>query len=266
MGDPQPLHERPRGRTLGVVPRRPRFLMFALAAAVAVSLVAAALVQGTPAGGGGAAQPLLAADAQAGASVYDNNCASCHGPQGKGGVGPTLAAAAFPSMVAQKVLVGGGGMPAFGGKIPAADIGNVAAYVAQRLADPSATKATVADGSTIYLLYCGGCHGAAGRGGALVGGRNAPSLQGRPPANALAAMVIGPGNMPVFTGSLDTRQQASVARYIQAAITHPAHPGGWGLGYIGPVAEGIASWLGLLVLVLIAVWLAHRGGAKREHA
>jgi ubiquinol-cytochrome c reductase cytochrome c subunit len=266
MGDSQPLPERPRGRTHAVAPRRPRLLVAALVAIAAVSLVAAAVVQAVP-GGGGSAPAVLGADAQAGSSIYASNCAPCHGPQGKGGIGPTLAAAAFPSLVSTKVRVGGGGMPAFGGKLAPADIDNVALYVAQKLADPAAGKASVTGGGGVYRLYCAGCHGGSARGGALVQGKNAPSLKNRPAANALAAMVRGPRNMPVFTGTLDVTQQASVARYIQAALQNPAHPGGWGLGFIGPVVEGIVSWLALVVLIFIAVWLAwQRGGAHRDRA
>jgi mono/diheme cytochrome c family protein len=32
----------------------------------------------------------LTADAAAGKAVYDANCAGCHGPQGKGGIGKSL--------------------------------------------------------------------------------------------------------------------------------------------------------------------------------
>ena len=199
--------------------------------------------------------------------MYAGNCARCHGPKGQGLIGPTLAAAGFPSLVADKVEVGGGKpvpMPSFQHILSATDIANVAAYVSQDLADPASHAASVSQGGVVYRLYCGGCHSASGRGGAIVNGVNAPSLQTMPPANALAAMVLGPSNMPVFTGTLDVTQQTSVARYIEAALHGPPSPGGLPLGSLGPVTEGIASWLALVVLILIAVWLAWRGGAARE--
>ena len=158
-------------------------------------------------------------------------------------------------------------MPSFEGRLSDADIDNVAADVAQELADPAATRAGVADGGVAYRLYCAGCHGATGRGGALIEGANAPSLHDIPAANALSAMIAGPGNMPVFTGTLDIRQQTSVARYVQATITDPQAPGGYGLGFIGPVVEGIVSWIGVVVLIFIAIWLAWtRGGALRDRS
>jgi mono/diheme cytochrome c family protein len=127
-----------------------------------------------------------------------------------------------------------------------------------------ARTATVPDGGVAYRLYCSGCHGATGRGGALVEGRNAPSFTGKPAANALAAVIRGPRNMPVFTGTLDVRQQTSVALYIQATLVAPPTPGGFGLFFIGPVVEGIVSWVALVALIYIAVWLAwKKGGAAR---
>ena len=82
-------------------------------------------------------------------------------------------------------------------------------------------------------------------------GVNAPNLRLHPAATALAAVIIGPGNMPVFAGNtLDTRQQAAAARYVEALLTTPS-PGGRDLGYIGPVAEGFAAAIALAALVAV---------------
>jgi ubiquinol-cytochrome c reductase cytochrome c subunit len=72
-------------------------------------------------------------------------------------------------------------------------------------------------------------------------------------------MLIGPGNMPTFSGTLDVRQQAAVGLYVDV-LTAPPSPGGLGLGYFGPVMEGLVAFAGVLVLVLISVWLARRRG------
>jgi ubiquinol-cytochrome c reductase cytochrome c subunit len=234
-----------------------------LATAAVLALVSAAAAAAPE--GGGEPPAVFAADVQAGGSIYAGQCASCHGPDGAGSAAaPSLAAAAFADVVAPKVRAGGGGMPAFEGRLGATGVDDVSAYVAQELSDPAARTATVPDGGVVYRIYCSGCHGATGRGGALVEGRNAPSLKGVPSANALAAMIAGPGNMPVFTGTLDVRQQAGTARYIQAVLVDPATPGGYGLGFIGPVVEGIVSWLGLVVLMLVAIWLAWRKGGTTD--
>jgi ubiquinol-cytochrome c reductase cytochrome c subunit len=230
-----------------------------LAAAIAVVVtcagtpVAAASETPSPAPSSGVTQ---SPDVTAGAVVFAENCVGCHGSQGRGGVGPTLQPAGFASLVSAMVEQGGIEMPPFGQALDEAQIGAVAAFVSQEIADPAARTAEVAQGGEIYRLYCAGCHSATGRGGALTKGRNAPDISQYPAAMALAAMILGRGNMPVFAGNtLDVRQQAAVARYVEVLVEPPS-PGGRGLGYLGPVPEGAVAAAGLLVLIALAVWLA----------
>jgi ubiquinol-cytochrome c reductase cytochrome c subunit len=190
------------------------------------------------------------------AEVFAENCSGCHGSRGEGGFGPPLAAAGFAELVAPMVEQGGIQMPAFGDQLSEAQIQAVAEYVAASVADPAARTAVVADGGQIYRLYCAGCHSATGRGGALTRGRNAPDISQYPAAEALAAMILGRGNMPAFAGNtLDVRQQAAVGLYVNVLVDPPS-PGGRGLGYLGPVTEGAVSALALLILIFLAVWLA----------
>jgi ubiquinol-cytochrome c reductase cytochrome c subunit len=204
------------------------------------------------------------AAADSGAALYKNYCSSCHGPSGQGiaGDGPTFAGAAFPGIVAEKVRVGGGGMPALGSVLSASQIQAVSTYVAQQLADSTAAQAKLGEGGEWYRLYCAGCHGATGRGGALSKRPNAVSFANMPAANALAAMEIGPSAMPVFASTLDPVQKAAITLYVQQLVT-PDSPGGNGLGFIGPVVEGAVGWFFLVVLILIAVWLAWGKGRER---
>jgi ubiquinol-cytochrome c reductase cytochrome c subunit len=204
--------------------------------------------------------------ARTGPEIYAQACAGCHGDEGQGieGAGPSLAAAAFPDIVAEKVRVGGGGMPAFERTLDGDQIMAVSTYVAEELSDPAARQATVQAGGVAYRLYCAGCHGAQGRGGAMTAGPNAPSFVGVPAANSLSAMLIGPGNMPTFVGTVDARQQAGISLYVDFLVD-PPEPGGFHLGYNGPVGEGFVSWLGLGLLLLFAVWLAWgKGGAPGD--
>jgi ubiquinol-cytochrome c reductase cytochrome c subunit len=209
----------------------------------------------------GAASPSpAAAPAGSGAAIFAQNCSACHGPRGQGLICPSLTAAGFPDLVADMVRRGGRlgpglVMPPLQKTLSGAEISAVATYVSQELADPASRSANVADGGAIFRLYCSGCHGAIGRGGALARGKNAVTYAGRPAASALAAMIVGPLNMPVFTSTLSITQQAAVARYVQVLITPPS-PGGNGLGFRGPVAEGFAMMLGLLALIVAAITLA----------
>lgn len=220
--------------------------------------------------------PVSTALPATGTEIFAQNCSGCHGARGEGNVrgpfyGPSLRAAAFSSLVAAMVERGRQAptpalvqMPAFGGVLSGEQIAAVSAYVSDVLSDPAARSAQVSEGGLIFRLYCSGCHSAAGRGGAIVNGANAPNLRLHPAATALAAVIIGPGNMPVFAGNtLDARQQAAAARYVEALLTTPS-PGGRDLGYIGPVAEGFAAAIALAALVLFTVWLEWGKGRARD--
>ncbi len=239
-----------------------------LGLAVVLAVLAALVPASSAAAGSGSftpaptasALPMPAASstypAGSGGRVYAENCLGCHGPRGEGLVGPPLAAAGFASLVAPMVKQGGISMPPFVGVLSDADISAVAEFVSQELADPPAREAEVAPGGDTYRLYCAGCHSATGRGGALTRGRNAPNIAQYPAAEALAAMILGRGNMPAFAGNtLDVRQQAAVALYVDVLVSPPS-PGGNGLGYLGPVPEGAVGAIALFLLILIAVWLA----------
>ena len=201
-----------------------------------------------------------------GAALYAANCSGCHGDHGQGLIGPSQQADAFPILVADMVTRGGIQMPAFRQFTPA-QVAAVSNFVATQIAAPVARTATVADGGVLFRLYCSGCHSSTGRGGAVSQGKNPPSLADYPAAEALAAMIIGRSNMPVFAGTtLGVRQQAAVALYVQT-LQAPPSPGGWGLGFLGPVTEGLAAFFGLCALLVAAIWLAWgkgSGGTERS--
>jgi ubiquinol-cytochrome c reductase cytochrome c subunit len=62
--------------------------------------------------------------------------------------------------------------------------------------------------------------------------------------------------MPKFSkGHISDRQLNSIIAYIQA-VKHPEDRGGWGIGHLGPVPEGMLTWfiaavalIGLCVLI-----------------
>jgi len=81
---------------------------------------------GDSAGGSGSAEP-------AGAVLYRASCATCHGQDGEGGVGPTLAGevvASFPDAADEIAVVtdGRGGMPPFGGRLSKDEIAQIVEY------------------------------------------------------------------------------------------------------------------------------------------
>jgi quinohemoprotein ethanol dehydrogenase len=84
------------------------------------------------AGGGGAT-----ADAAAGASVFEENCSTCHGATGHGGNGGpdlrTMPLAQSQAGAEKQVTNGGGGMPAFKGSLSEEEISDVAAFVVEKI-------------------------------------------------------------------------------------------------------------------------------------
>jgi ubiquinol-cytochrome c reductase cytochrome c subunit len=66
--------------------------------------------------------------------------------------------------------------------------------------------------------------------------------------------------MPRFgPGNLSTQQVDDIVAYVTGPIQHPDNPGGFGLGGIGPVAEGfVALLIGVGGLMLIGYWIGDR--------
>ena len=100
------------------------------------------------------------------------------------------------------------------------------------------------------------CHNVAAAGGALTEGKYAPELTETSALHMYAAMVTGPQNMPVFndmTLSLeDKRDIISSLLFIQENES----PGGFKLGSLGPVSEGLFIWIfGIGSLIAITVWI-----------
>jgi ubiquinol-cytochrome c reductase cytochrome c subunit len=111
----------------------------------------------------------------------------------------------------------------------------------------------------LYRANCAACHQSAGAGGALSYGRSAPHLKDATATQVEEAMRIGPGEMPVFSEStLSDEQATDIASYVQY-LHDPADEGGASLGGNGPVPEGaVALIAGLGGLVAISVWIVGR--------
>ena len=119
--------------------------------------------------------------------------------------------------------------------------------------------ADVARGSDLFRLNCASCHNFTGRGGALSSGKFAPGLDPANEQEIYQAMLTGPQNMPKFSDrQLTADEKKDIIAYIKSAKETPAQ-GGWGLGGIGPVAEGLAMWIvGICTLIAAALWIGSR--------
>ena len=125
--------------------------------------------------------------------------------------------------------------------------------------DGEVDPADIARGSDLFRLNCASCHNFTGRGGALSSGKYAPYLDPANEQEIYQAMLTGPQNMPKFSDrQLSADEKKDIIAFIKAAKETP-NPGGYGLGGIGPVTEGMLMWLvGIVVLIAAALWIGSR--------
>ncbi len=205
-----------------------------------------------------------------GGKLFAANCASCHGLNAEGtAAGPTLIGA---GALAVDFQVGTGRMP-MAASGPQAEVKPVqftqdqidamAAWVADLAPGPAvpadryiAGDGDAANGAELFRINCAMCHNVAGAGGALTEGKWAPGLAGVDPVHVYGAMVTGPQNMPVFSDlNLTPEDKNDIITYLLYVQENPS-VGGWDLGSLGPVSEGLFIWIfGLGALVGVTIWL-----------
>jgi ubiquinol-cytochrome c reductase cytochrome c subunit len=212
------------------------------------------------------------ATVEEGEALFAANCATCHGMNAEGTKdGPSLLGVGAASVHFQ---VGTGRMPlAFQGPQGAMKPAQfseeqtlaLAEYVASLAPGPAIPDEKylegddIANGGVLFRVNCAMCHNVAGAGGALTEGKYAPSLEGVDPVHIYEAMVTGPQNMPVFNDmNITPEEKADIISYLKYMEETPS-VGGFGLGSIGPVSEGLFIWIfGLGAIVGLTVWIAAR--------
>jgi ubiquinol-cytochrome c reductase cytochrome c subunit len=110
----------------------------------------------------------------------------------------------------------------------------------------------------LFTESCAGCHHITAVGGVVVGGV-APALGEATPTQVAEAARIGPYLMPRFDRrAIDDHTMNSIARYVELS-KRPLNEGGWGIGNIGPVTEGMVAWLlAIAALLLVARLIGER--------
>jgi ubiquinol-cytochrome c reductase cytochrome c subunit len=217
-----------------------------------------------------------------GKKLYSVGCASCHGTSGQGSSdGPSLVGVGSAAVDFQ---VGTGRMPAQqpGPQIPKkkviynqAQIDQLAAYIGSLGPGPaiptedqySPAGADAAKGGELFRTNCSQCHNFVGKGGALTHGKFAPSLKGVDPKHIYEAMLTGPQNMPSFPDStMPQDNKADIIAYLhEVDSAQSPNPGGFTLGALGPVSEGLFAWVfGLGLMIAIAVWMAARTSKAKK--
>ena len=86
-----------------------------------------------------------------------------------------------------------------------------------------------------------------------------PPLEDASPVQIAEAVRIGPYVMPRFSHrAISDAQLDSIVAYVQYA-KNPEDRGGWAIGHIGPVPEGLVTWfLAATALVLLCMIIGKR--------
>jgi ubiquinol-cytochrome c reductase cytochrome c subunit len=203
---------------------------------------------------------------QLGEGLFAANCASCHGFRGEGvltprengvggisGQGPSLIGV---GEMAPDFYLRTGRMPiGHAGEEPerqrpffsSHEIEAISAYVASfgggpKVPEPEPDYGSLSEGMSLFTEHCAGCHQIVGEGGYVTGAK-VPVLAHANSTEIAEAVRIGPFLMPKFPKSqISDDDLDKIIAYVQRS-KHPEDPGGWGIGHIGPVPEGIVAWL-----------------------
>jgi ubiquinol-cytochrome c reductase cytochrome c subunit len=245
-------------------------IVIGTAYAVITSAAASASPQATP----------NSAQIADGRNLFLEECATCHGLYAQGTTdAPSLIGVGAAAVNFQVTT----------GRMPAAELGaeniqkprrlntaetnEVAAYI-QSLGGgptvPSAAQVSTAGaniglGQQLFVADCAACHNFVGAGGALTDGKFAPALTSSTNTQIYEAMLTGPEAMPVFNDlTITPQEKRDIIAYVTTVRSEP-NPGGFSLGRIGPVTEGLVAFLGLLFfMVLAALWITAKHGKAHE--
>lgn len=256
--------------------RRTATFVTILAALALPSLLILALTGGGASAGTTPASGDEFATAATGRELFQEGCAGCHGFDAKGieGRGPSLIGA---GEMAADFYLRTGRMPL--GRVgseplrappafPEDEIEALVAYVGSlggpAIPEVDPERGDLAEGLRLFNDSCAGCHATTGKGGVAIGAY-APPLGEATPTQVGEAIRIGPHLMPRFSERLiDEGEVDSIARYVQLT-QNPEDRGGWGIGHIGPVPEGLIAWfIAIAALLIVARLLGERVGGRRH--
>jgi quinol---cytochrome-c reductase cytochrome c subunit len=210
----------------------------------------------------GTAPPLAAR----GRALYARTCAICHGEDLRGvrGRGPRLIGAG-PAAVDFYLATGRMPLadpkdqplraePQFGRRDIAALVDYVGSFGGPPIPRVAPGAGEIARGKEAFTEHCAGCHQVVARGGTVTGAL-VPSIDGVPPRQLGEAVRIGPYLMPPFDPkAIPAARLDDIAAYVRFTA-RPDDRGGWGIGNIGPIPEGMVAWLAAAIVLVGVVRL-----------
>jgi ubiquinol-cytochrome c reductase cytochrome c subunit len=233
---------------------------------VAVLVAAGAIAVGPASAASGTPKDPLAAY---GFHLYGQYCLSCHGGNAGGSaVAPSLHGVG-PLSADFYLRTGYMPLPHLGLQprrrrvtLSEHEIEALVAYVATfggpPIPTPKPELGSLSQGQALFTEHCAGCHQVVAQGG-YVTGAIPPPLTEATPTQVAQAVRIGPYVMPRFSRrAISDRQLDSIVRYVEFT-KNPTRPGGWGLGFVGPVPEGLVTWfLAIPALLVLCLLLGRR--------
>ena len=229
--------------------------------------------------GAAGAQPGGGASVDKGKELYAEHCLSCHGPDGGGVTSSSQPAGALGVRGLGPPLRGVGALAAdfylTSGYMPLQnphdqprhtqspfdkqEIASLVVYVASLgkgppIPKPQPKRSQISRGLQLFTEHCAGCHQVVAEGG-YVPNAIAPPLHQATAVQVAEAVRVGPYLMPKFSKTqISDDELNAIVAYVEWA-KHPDDRGGWNLGRIGPVPEGLVTWL-MAAVVLVGVCLA----------
>jgi ubiquinol-cytochrome c reductase cytochrome c subunit len=124
--------------------------------------------------------------------------------------------------------------------------------------DPHPERGNLAVGLRSFTEHCAGCHQVVAEGGYVTKARVPPLVEATDRQIA-EAVRVGPYVMPQFSRrAISDGELNSIVRYVDYA-KNPDDRGGWAIGHLGPVPEGLVTWLiAAVALVATCVLISRR--------
>jgi ubiquinol-cytochrome c reductase cytochrome c subunit len=222
---------------------------------------------------------------QLGSELFAANCASCHGINGYGIYGPPRRGAGDirgegPSLhgvgaEAADLYLSLGWMPLSAydqepnqGPVEFShkELTSLIEYVASLKRDgragpgiphPDPARASLSEGFQAFTLHCSGCHQLAAEGGYATGAK-VPPLHTATATQIAEAVRVGPYLMPRFsTRQIPPAQLNAIVKYV-LYTDKIDNRGGWRIGNLGPIPEGMVTWFIGIPLLIIGCMLVGR--------
>ena len=127
---------------------------------------------------------------------------------------------------------------------------------------PQPERGSLSEGMALFTRNCAGCHQVVAAGG-YVTGAVPPPLEHATATQIAEAVRIGPYVMPRFSKrAISDRELDSIIRYVEYT-KHPDDRGGWALGHLGPVPEGLVTFfIAAAALVFTCMVIGRRFGRE----